>query len=136
MPYFAEIKDGKVFAIFQADTALQPDWVESNEHVRPGYVWSPTLLTDLSAAAFKAAKVAAQRSSKLAGIEFDGVMCSATKDDQDGLLAVWVDYMGSPNNFLPTRFEFSNGNTLVLTKDNLPSFRAVWGTFRRQFFNA
>jgi hypothetical protein len=72
---------------------------------------------------------------KLQGVNVEGVMCSATKDDQAGLLAVWVDYMGNPNAFHPTRFEFANGNTLVLTKDNLPNFRAVWGAYRRQFFS-
>lgn len=73
---------------------------------------------------------------KLEGVAFEGVMCSATKDDQAGLLAVWMDYVSSPSEFQPTRFDFSNGSKLVLTKDNLPAFRAVWGAFRRQFFSA
>ncbi len=87
-------------------------------------------------AAIAAAKAkSAEQAQKMTGVEFEGVMCSATKDDQAGLLAVWMDYMSSPSEFHPTRFDFSNGSKLVLTKDNLPAFRAVWGAFRRQFFN-
>lgn len=86
--------------------------------------------------AIAAAKAkAAEQAQKMAGVLFGGVMCSATKDDQAGLLAVWMDYMSSPNEFQPTRFDFANGNTLVLTEENLPAFRSVWGAFRRQFFN-
>ena len=87
-------------------------------------------------AAIAAVKVkAAEQAQKMTGIEFEGVMCSATKDDQAGLLAVWMDYMSSPSEFQPTRFDFTNGNALVLTEDNLPAFRAVWLAFRRQFFS-
>ncbi len=91
--------------------------------------------SDVAAIAAAKAK-AAEQAQKMTGVEFEGVMCSATKDDQAGLLAVWMDYLGAPNNFQPTRFDFSNGNTLVLTKDNLPAFRSMWVAFRRQFFSA
>lgn len=67
---------------------------------------------------------------KLVGVEFEGVMCSATKEDMWGLSAValWVQAGNS------TTFEFSNGNTLVLTPDNYQEFVQVWGSFRASFF--
>jgi hypothetical protein len=71
---------------------------------------------------------------KLVGIEFDGVMCSATRDDQSGLVAVLTAYQLQGANFQPTRFEFANGNSLVLTKTNIQAFIAIWMPFRQSFF--
>lgn len=67
---------------------------------------------------------------KLVGIEFEGVMCSATKEDMWGLSSVapWVQAGNS------TAFEFDNGNVLVLTPDNYRAFTAVWGAYRASFF--
>lgn len=73
---------------------------------------------------------------KLAGIEFDGVMCSATKDDQTGLMAVLLAIQLQGAAFPPTRFEFENGNTLVITLANYQAFMAVWLPFRQSFFLA
>lgn len=77
----------------------------------------------------------AEQTLKMAGVEFDGVMCSAAKDDQDGLLSVWIDYTASPESFEPTRFYFANGATLTLTKDNIANFWMTWKPFRRSFFS-
>jgi hypothetical protein len=71
---------------------------------------------------------------KLEGIEFEGVMCSATKDDQSGVMAVLMTYQMQGDGFTPTRFEFSNGNALVLTKTNMMAFAGVWMPFRKRFF--
>ena len=71
---------------------------------------------------------------KLTGIEFDGVMCSATRDDQSGLMAVLMASQMQGDAFKPTNFFFSNGSKLVITKDNLPAFIAVWMPFRQSFF--
>jgi hypothetical protein len=71
---------------------------------------------------------------KMVGIEFQGVMCSATMYDQSGLLAVLIDYQLETVTFQPTRFEFANGNSLVITKDNIHAFIAVWKPFRKSFF--
>jgi hypothetical protein len=71
---------------------------------------------------------------KMVGIEFQGVMCSATRDDQNGLVAVLTDYQLETATFQPTRFEFANGNSLVITKDNIQAFIAVWKPFRKSFF--
>jgi hypothetical protein len=71
---------------------------------------------------------------KMVGVEFEGVMCSASGEDQSGLVSVQVDSQIQGAAFKPTRFEFANGNTLVLTKDNLASFMEVWRPFRQSFF--
>jgi pyruvate/2-oxoacid:ferredoxin oxidoreductase alpha subunit len=70
--------------------------------------------------------------AKLAGVEFAGVMCSATKEDMWGLSAVapWVQAGNS------TPFQFDNGNVLVLTPANYLGFLRVWGAFRSSFFTA
>lgn len=71
-----------------------------------------------------------ERAQKLIGVEFEGVMCSATKDDQSGLLAADVYVaMGQSVNF-----EFENGSTLTLTPENQAAFKAVWIPFRASFF--
>ena len=71
---------------------------------------------------------------KITGVEFEGVMCSATRDDQNGLVAVLVAYQMQGENFQPTEFYFANGNTLVLTSQNIEPFTAVWMPFRQSFF--
>lgn len=67
---------------------------------------------------------------KLAGVEFEGVMCSATAEDMWGLTSVrsWV-MAGNPTNF-----KFDNGSVLTLTVDNMEAFEAVWAPFRASFF--
>ena len=74
---------------------------------------------------------------KQTGIEILGVMCSATKEDQMGLTAVGLDYSmttAGGGTFSSTKFEFSNGNTLVITADNFSTIYNLWVPFRRSFF--
>jgi len=71
---------------------------------------------------------------KLVGVEFEGVMCSATRDDQNGLVAVIIAYQLQGANFQSTEFQFVNGNKLVLTTQNVQQFMAVWIPFRQSFF--
>jgi hypothetical protein len=71
---------------------------------------------------------------KLIGVEFDGVMCSATAQDQNGLAAVFLAIQLQGENFQPTRFEFDNGSTLIVTLANWQQFAAVWLPFRQSFF--
>lgn len=66
----------------------------------------------------------------LAGVEFEGVMCSATKEDMWGLSSV-RDYILSGAT-IP--FKFENQNTIILDSSNLPAFEAVWVPFRASFF--
>lgn len=71
---------------------------------------------------------------KMVGIEFEGVMCSATRDDQNGLVAVIIAHQLQKTSFQPTEFQFVNGNRLLMTYENLPKFLAVWMPFRQSFF--
>ncbi|MDX5413413.1 MAG: hypothetical protein LPK02_10245, partial [Rhodobacterales bacterium] len=66
---------------------------------------------------------------KLIGIEFEGVMCSATAKDQNGLAAVLMAIQLQGATFRPTRFFFENGNTLVISLENYEAFAAVWLPF-------
>lgn len=68
---------------------------------------------------------------KLIGVEYDGVMCSATAKDQFGLqgLRSYIE-----RGFTPPPFEFDNGNKYHITADNLDSFESVWLPFRLSFF--
>lgn len=68
---------------------------------------------------------------KLKGVEFEGIMCSATAKDQFGLTGV-VMYIRSGHNILP--FQFENGNFLQLTAENVDAFELVWLPFRESFF--
>lgn len=67
---------------------------------------------------------------KMQGVEFDGVMCSATKEDMWGLNSVEA-FVKTGN---PVNFEFDNGNILKLTAKNIDAFYKVWAPFRASFF--
>ena len=67
---------------------------------------------------------------KLKGVEFEGVMCSATPEDMWGLNSVesWIASGQEVN------FKFENGNKLLLNQSNVDAFKAVWIPFRASFF--
>lgn len=71
---------------------------------------------------------------KMVGVEFEGVMCSATAEDQAGLAAVLLAIQLQGAAFHPTRFYFANGNTLIISLANWQAFAAVWLPFRQSFF--
>lgn len=73
---------------------------------------------------------------KMIGIEFDGVMCSATSQDQGGLMAVLTAIQIQGAGFQPTQFQFENGNSLTITRANYQSFISTWLPFRQSFFKA
>jgi hypothetical protein len=73
---------------------------------------------------------------KLVGVEFQGVMCSATGNDQNGLMAVFTAIQVQGAAFPATRFEFDNGNELIITTANYQDFMAVWRPFRQSFYLA
>jgi len=75
-------------------------------------------------------------SPKEVGVEFRGVMCSATGEDQSGLVAVFMDYQMEGDLYEPTNFRFANGSSLILTKENIPAFISTWKPFRKSFFKA
>lgn len=74
------------------------------------------------------------RARKLIGVEFDGVMCSATSQDQSGLTAVLLLIQMQSVAFKPTRFEFENGARLVISLSNYKAFADTWIPFRQSFF--
>lgn len=71
---------------------------------------------------------------KFVGIDFKGTLCSATRDDQNGLMAVLVSYQMLKDKFQPTKFYFANGNTITLNLSNIQEFIAIWMPFRQSFF--
>ena len=73
---------------------------------------------------------------KLKGILFEGIWCSATKEDQNGLIAVLLAFQMQGVNFIPTVYEFANGNRLTLTKYNIQAFIETWMPFRQSFFTS
>lgn len=102
---------------------LNPDYLAYLDWVSQGNVPEPAdIITE------------EKPSPKLIGVEFQGIMCSATKEDQDGLLAVLIAYQLQTDNFQPTRYDFQNGNSLVITKHNIQQFIATWMPFRQSFF--
>jgi len=127
-----------------------------NGWVLDGAVWSaPVVYTPTAeelavAAEYRAAEEAARLASTLAsedaaalelsktiGIDILGVMCSATKTDQSGLTAValGVTLARMANTTFPdTKFEFENGNSLVVTNANFDTIYAAWMPFRQSFF--
>lgn len=72
--------------------------------------------------------------AKMVGVEFESVMCSATRDDQNGVVAVAMAYQLQGEAFQPTRFNFVNGNKLTITATNIQQFLGVWMSFRQSFF--
>jgi len=86
------------------------------------------------AAEAEAEKRAADAAKKMTGVEFEGILCSATRDDQDGLTAVFLLIQMQGAAFKGTKFEFANGSSLVITLSNYAAFTAVWVAFRQSFF--
>ena len=68
---------------------------------------------------------------KLQGIEFEGVMCSATQKDYWGLGIAFDSIRAG----VSTVWDFDNGNHLLLTPDNIEEFKSVWLPFRLSFFD-
>jgi len=78
----------------------------------------------------KANKAAADKAAKMEGVEFNGVMYSATKEDQWGLASIKDEVA----NGIPINYEFENGAILTLSTANWAAFKAVWVPFRQSFF--
>ena len=76
------------------------------------------------------AKADALIDKKLQGVEFEGVMCSATAEDMWGLASIKA-FIEAGNS---TNFHFDNGSVLRLTPQNIAAFEAVWVPFRQGFF--
>ena len=89
-------------------------------------------------AKIEADKAAAEKeASKLTGIEILGVMCSATKEDQNGMLAIGFDKLTNTmagTKMGSTVMKFENGSELVVTDENFNAVDALWRPFRKSFF--
>lgn len=72
---------------------------------------------------------------KMVGVEFNGVMCSATKEDQSALVAVMMSIQIQGAGFPSTVFKFENGNEITITLANYQAFIASWLPFRQSFFS-
>lgn len=78
-----------------------------------------------------------RKKRQMSGVEFNGVMCSATGDDQAGLSALLLKHTVLKLNgmALPDiHFRFENGNVLTINADNIEALDAVWTPFRMSFF--
>ncbi len=69
---------------------------------------------------------------KLSGFDYNGVMCSATREDQNGLVAILV--ASGAGLITETNFKFENGAELVLNASNIGDFSQKWTVFRQSFF--
>jgi len=107
-----------------------------------GAVWTQNwIVTDLAdealALAQSVAAVNAEKDAKLKGIEILGVMCSATKEDQNGMLAIGFDKLTNTmagTKMGSTVMKFENGSELVVTDENFNAVDALWRPFRKSFF--
>ena len=102
--------------------------------------WAVTSLVGeaLAEASAKVDKEAAEL-SKQTGVEILGVMCSATKDDQNGLTAIATGVTlakAASTAFPDTVFQFSNGNSLTITDANFNDIYSIWTPFRQSSFSA
>jgi len=114
------LPDGSVYEILELSQELPPEALSEK----------PAPTAEELAAIEEQERQAAIKKQKLDGVEFDGVMCSATFRDQSGLLAAmqWVKAGGS------TVFIFENDNKLEITPANIEAFYSVWAPFRAGFF--
>ncbi len=78
-----------------------------------------------------------RKKAQLIGIEFNGVMCSATAEDQNGLSALLLKHAlakMTAQQLPDIHFRFENGNVLTLNSNNIEGLDAVWTPFRLSFF--
>ena len=94
------------------------------------YAGSDREAADLAAQA-EADAIVSEQERKMTGIEFEGVMCSATGEDMWGLASV-KGYILAGMDLPP--FKFENKSRLKLTQANLADFEAIWIPFRATFF--
>lgn len=95
---------------------------------------TPEELAQMEAERIAIDRVEAEAEHKRRGVEFEGVMCSATSQDQAGLTAVLLAIQLQGEAFPATRFYFENGNTLVIHLGNYRAFMSTWLPFRQSFF--
>ena len=87
----------------------------------------------------KQAFIDQQKKDQMTGIEINGVMCSATKDDQNGLMAVLQDFNfyksfndGDGSGWAYFGFQFKNGGILDINEALIADIFLIWGSFRKE----
>lgn len=106
---------------------VQP-WIDAGNEIEA--FETPEEIAARETAEAAQAKKAADTAVKLEGVEFEGVMCSATKEDFWGLASVKPWIAGGQS----VPFHFDNGSVLLITPENIEAFEAVWPPFRASFF--
>ena len=129
MSRFAIIVDGVVQNIVKADAEMAEanGWIDATG-AKIGSTWDSERFTD---------PLPEPIDPKIEGIEILGVMCSATKEDQNGLTAIATGVMisrGAAQTFPDTVFEFANGNKLTINDSNFDAIYSAWVPFRQSFF--
>lgn len=85
----------------------------------------------------KAVAKQTERNEKQEGVTINGVKCSATRADQNGLTAIAMAVLiarGASTVIPETVFEFENGATLTVNDGNFDGYYAIWMPFRQKFF--
>lgn len=130
MRQFAALNESLVVSdMYRSDEAMSPDHIDVTEVFPPvcrGCAYDGTSFDDSGLS---------DDIKKHRGFPFQGVMCSATAEDQNGVTAVLTAYQLDKSAFTETRFDFSNGSRLLITKDNIEQFASEWIRFRQAFFN-
>lgn len=122
-----DMMSGTPIGDFEHDGKKYTNWTEELAIARG----IPQAVIDAAKAGHDAS-VQAEK-DKMTGFDFSGVMCSATRKDQDGLVAV---ERAIANNWITeTTFVFQNGNELVLNGANIAAFGQAFATFRNGFFS-
>lgn len=130
----AEQVDGLAIDFLAAHRrTAEGDWVK-RDPVPPPPPSTAEEIAAQEAARLASEREAAERERKIAGVEFEGVMCSATAEDQAGLAAVLLAIQMQGAAFQPTMFHFENGSRLVIHLGNWQAFAATWLPFRQSFF--
>ena len=128
-----QVKNGVVDNVAEFDSLndLFNGWIEAPDGVGIGWTdagdgtFSEPVVIVPNPTPEEAAAVA-----KMAGVDFEGVMCSATAEDMWGLSSI-KDWIKSGQS---VGFQFQNGNTLQITPLNIDAFESVWIPFRASFF--
>ena len=127
---YAIIENGKVTNIAVSESPLEANWIES-EIAKMGDSYADGVFTTPEPLP------PTDEELKKTGIEILGVMCSATKEDQNGMIAIGFDKLTNTlagTQMGSTTMEFENGSELVITDENFSEVDALWRPFRKSFF--
>lgn len=133
---FMSMIEGSLWTLVKNDEAKRWDAIENNDLIEKFGFKRKDFATGAKPPALPEYIAPPQPDPKMVGVEFEGVMCSATRDDQNGIVAVVMAYQLHGKAFQSTQFSFVNGNKLTLTAANIQQFLAVWMPFRQSFFKS